>query len=398
VIRFSASLVVIAMGLLVAGGVTSKLLLVYVAIALSAVALIFLVIGAILNRGEFRAQPSGDPAQHRDAEPKPAAVAAAAPAVDPATSPASLAGQARAAAADTDLAPVGGAGKPPWPDSPPPAGRLRPDVPDEQWPGKRLPDEFHPHAPWPAQRPAPPAPAKFDWLTPAKPGKSGATEAGVPNRPREQPSTGAVPPPPPEGSARPTAEVPAGATKPALADAMKAPLADAIRELRAKASEKPRAAASTSAPPDAPAAPTQQLAAAQPAEPEPPKAEPAKSEAAASEAAAPEPPTYASADADAGSAAAVPAESRPAAPEPGESGAGEFGASEHEPGEPVSAAAKSAGQAVTVVPGVPRYHRSDCILIRFMGDNDLQKMPVEAAREAGCMPCRACQPDGEDDG
>ena len=38
-IRFSASLVVIAMGLLVAGGVTSKLLLVYVAIALSAAAL-----------------------------------------------------------------------------------------------------------------------------------------------------------------------------------------------------------------------------------------------------------------------------------------------------------------------------------------------------------------------
>ena len=179
---------------------------------------------------------------------------------------------------------------------------------------------------------------------------------------------------------------------------MKAPLADAIRELRAKTSEKPRAAASGSAPPDAPAAPTQQLAAAQPTEPEPPKAEPAKSEAAASDAAAPEPPAYASADADAGSAAAVPAESRPAAPEPGESGAGESGASEHEPGEPVSAAAKPAGQAVTVVPGVPRYHRSNCILIRFMGDNDLQKMPVEAAREAGCSPCRACQPDGEGDG
>jgi len=449
VIRFSASLVVIAMGLLVAGGVTSKLPLVYAAIALSAVALIFLVIGAILNRGEFRAQPSGDPVPHRGAEPEPAALAGAAPAVNPATSPASLAGQARAAATDmptdtaTDIAPVGGTGKPPWPDSPAPAGRLRPDVPDEQWPGKRLPDEFHPHAPWPAQRPAPPAPANFDWLTPAKPRTSGATEAGVPNRPREQPSTGAVPPPPAEGSVRPKAEAPggpphsevpagatadapagpqagasagaateasagasagpqaetpAGATKPPLADAVKAPLADAISELRAKTSEKPRAAAPGSAPPDAPAAPTQQLAAAQPAEPEPPKAEPAKSEAAASEAAAPEPPAYASADADAGSAVAVPAESRSAAPEPGESGAGESGASEHEPGEPVSAAAKPAGQAVTVVPGVPRYHRSDCILIRFMGDNDLQKMPVEAAREAGCMPCRACQPDGEDDG
>jgi len=49
---------------------------------------------------------------------------------------------------------------------------------------------------------------------------------------------------------------------------------------------------------------------------------------------------------------------------------------------------------VTVVPGVPRYHKSECILIRFMGDGDLQKMTVAAARDAGCTPCRACQPDG----
>jgi hypothetical protein len=49
---------------------------------------------------------------------------------------------------------------------------------------------------------------------------------------------------------------------------------------------------------------------------------------------------------------------------------------------------------VTVVPGVPRYHKSECILIRFMGDADLQKMTIAAAREAGCTPCRACQPDG----
>ena len=61
-IRFSASLVVIALGLLVAGGVTSKLLLVYVAIAVSAIALILLITGAILNRGEFRARPSGETA------------------------------------------------------------------------------------------------------------------------------------------------------------------------------------------------------------------------------------------------------------------------------------------------------------------------------------------------
>ena len=90
----------------------------------------------------------------------------------------------------------------------------------------------------------------------------------------------------------------------------------------------------------------------------------------------------------AGSRSAEPEPGAPesAKPEPGERGSG----------EPVRAEAEPSGQAVTVVPGVPRYHRRDCILIRFMGDKDLQKMPVEAAREAGCTPCRACQPDGED--
>jgi hypothetical protein len=48
---------------------------------------------------------------------------------------------------------------------------------------------------------------------------------------------------------------------------------------------------------------------------------------------------------------------------------------------------------VTVVPGVPRYHDARCILIRFMGDSDLDKMTLAAARDAGCTPCRACLPD-----
>jgi hypothetical protein len=51
------------------------------------------------------------------------------------------------------------------------------------------------------------------------------------------------------------------------------------------------------------------------------------------------------------------------------------------------------GTEVTVVPGVPRYHNASCILIRFMGDSDLDKMTRAAAREAGCTPCRACLPD-----
>ena len=62
VIRFSASLVVVAVGILVAGGVTSKLLLVYIAIALSAVALVFLLIGAFLDRDELHARAEDAPA------------------------------------------------------------------------------------------------------------------------------------------------------------------------------------------------------------------------------------------------------------------------------------------------------------------------------------------------
>ena len=66
-IRFSASLVVVALGLLVAGGVTSKLLLVYVAIAVSVIALVFLIVGAILNREELRTSSSaGAPGDRQD--------------------------------------------------------------------------------------------------------------------------------------------------------------------------------------------------------------------------------------------------------------------------------------------------------------------------------------------
>jgi hypothetical protein len=46
-----------------------------------------------------------------------------------------------------------------------------------------------------------------------------------------------------------------------------------------------------------------------------------------------------------------------------------------------------------VVPGVPRYHKENCILIRFMSDGDLQKMTMAEATEAGCTPCRACHHD-----
>ncbi len=48
---------------------------------------------------------------------------------------------------------------------------------------------------------------------------------------------------------------------------------------------------------------------------------------------------------------------------------------------------------VTVVPGIARYHRTQCILIRFLGSDDLETMTREAAENAALAPCRACQPD-----
>jgi hypothetical protein len=46
-----------------------------------------------------------------------------------------------------------------------------------------------------------------------------------------------------------------------------------------------------------------------------------------------------------------------------------------------------------VVPGIARYHTSDCILIRFLGEDDLETMPRQQAEDSGCVPCKACKPE-----
>ena len=62
-IRFSAGLVVVAIGVLIGGVATSKLSLVYIAIAVSAVALVVLAIGVALKRDElFGGGPESAPA------------------------------------------------------------------------------------------------------------------------------------------------------------------------------------------------------------------------------------------------------------------------------------------------------------------------------------------------
>ena len=79
-IRFSAFLVAVALGLLVAGVVTSKLMLVYVAIGVSGVALLALGVGALLKRNELLGRP-------RTAEPEPVRAEPAAAAYLPPAQP-----------------------------------------------------------------------------------------------------------------------------------------------------------------------------------------------------------------------------------------------------------------------------------------------------------------------
>jgi hypothetical protein len=72
-----------------------------------------------------------------------------------------------------------------------------------------------------------------------------------------------------------------------------------------------------------------------------------------------------------------------------DTGAGE--AADENAAESADARISSGAQEVTVVPGVPRYHDPNCILIRFMPADDVQRMSVSEAEKAGCTPCRACQ-------
>jgi hypothetical protein len=56
-------------------------------------------------------------------------------------------------------------------------------------------------------------------------------------------------------------------------------------------------------------------------------------------------------------------------------------------------AARDQGTEVTVVPGITRYHRGECILIRFLGPEDLETMTMQAAEATSYTPCRACRPE-----
>ena len=61
--------------------------------------------------------------------------------------------------------------------------------------------------------------------------------------------------------------------------------------------------------------------------------------------------------------------------------------------EPSAAEMPGGARLVTVVPGVPRYHNANCILIRFMAETDVKSLTIPEARNLKCTPCAACQPE-----
>lgn len=79
------------------------------------------------------------------------------------------------------------------------------------------------------------------------------------------------------------------------------------------------------------------------------------------------------------------------------SGTDPAGPADGGPSEPHSASDAGpelgADDEVSVVPGIARYHKADCILIRFLSDDDLEVITRRDAEATGCAPCRACRPD-----
>jgi hypothetical protein len=385
VIRFSAFLVAVALGLLVAGVVTSKLVLVYVAIGVSGVALLALGVGALIKRKELFGQPESAQSEStgpRLAEPELARSQPAAVDVPPA--------QAEPRVAPWE-APVPAASA--WPAAAPPAPSRAGYLPTDQPP---RPAAFTPRPPAgsPPSAPVVPAaaPGAWDWhddapatqvFPRAEPPSPSVPEPAEPLRPAAPQATESPPPaaesqPAAQDELPPQAELPAQDEQPAEDDLARLPdKQESPADSQPPAQDRP---ATEDQPRDEPSAGnqrTQQLPivvgsasiATEPA-PAPPDATPASS-------VTPEP---ASVTPEHASVTPEPAVPEPAAPEPGPAS------------EPASITV-DLQREVTVVPGVPRYHNPHCLLIRFMGKDDLDQMTLGAARAAGCTPCRACLPD-----
>ena len=419
-IRFSAFLVVAAVGTLVAGVVTSKLLLVYIAIGVSGLALLALGAGAAVHWRELTGKPE-TAAARVGTSPPPVVVPPQVTTPEPAAAPvaAATAGTTAGRPAWSGAVPVGSSRPGYLPPEPPPA--TRPPAPSEwKWRDDPAPREAAPREAA-AEKPAASLAGQRDRAVaddqPSAPDDDRSVQdqtmifRAQPDQTmifRAQPAAVAEEPAtrtPGEPGARTSAE-PAPAAHSPVSDVTAAPedaaaAADTARESTGQESES-IAAEST-------------VAESTVAESAPPASDPeAAADTPASSAATSAPTPGSTSDDDAPSKADGQADPAPATepePEPADDIApadpatpSEIAPSEDEPADEATTITKAVAPAsgaasdlevteVTVVPGVPRYHRASCILIRFMGDSDLDKTTVAAAKEAGCTPCRACLPD-----
>jgi hypothetical protein len=465
VIRFSASLVAIAIGLLVAGLVTSDLKLVYAAIGVSSVALLALIAGAAIKRedlfgedGQSSAQSFGSPsafdleqtAAERATSLAPAASSAPAAAPAPAAAsfsaatsfPAAASGPVAATASGTTSAGSGttGAG---WGESnrwaSPNAGRTSSASPWPAAPGADTPvtaaaapavevsapasGDVHPvDAGWTSTR------DRWDAEPAAEPWDTAAETAALPEAGRFETVlaeytvasqlSGYAPPAEPGTAEQPELAVADTAVQPAAEQAPAVdghqddePAADGTIAMPVLADEPEDSAAEDSAAEDSAAADSV-IEGIAPDDRDPEDAgagdtvpedsglveTDAGDEVKAADdvevagGADSEEDTDLTTDTDLAADAGRPADTGPATDTATASGpdAAEAASPAAEDG---SASDADATREVTVVPGVPRFHNAQCILIRFMGDDDLERMPLSAAQEAGCTPCRACLPD-----
>jgi len=399
VIRFSAALVAVAIGVLIGGIATSKLLLVYIAIVVSAVALLALAIGVVVKREELFGEGQGlvpagagaapvRPARTGESldQPRPmASVPPSAPFQGPAAGYGSPFDGTVQAAPPVTAAPPPAAAKPAAPRQAP-DGRGRDRVADPAPPWQAQPTRD----PWsssllPGSTTAAPAP---DWM----PGGRGTSDpVGQAEATAPSPSLTASPEPsPPSGPssagpdpASPNWFAPRARSADAAPSAPQAPAGPPAAEededwparyswLDDKAGENPDEIDQGGAPTAETAVPV-----AAGTGPEPGPGEPGPGDAKSVSAGPPPesavPPPE---SAELGTGPAEP-QAEPAASEPPS-------ADDQDP-EP-------ADDLVAVLPGVPRYHQPDCVLIRFLPESDVQRLPAAQAKADGCTPCAACQP------
>ena len=348
-IRFSAFLVVVAVGLLVAGVVTSKLLLVYLAIGVSGVALLALGVGAAVKWRELFSKPQAAASEADVQEPASAHTPQA-------QTPQAQTPQAPVPQAQPEHQPAAAGAAAVWGSAVPPTGMFPNFRPPEPGDMQRRPAAFTPH---PDLQPAADSRPVTDLQVTRSPSVAGHAPEAAPAA--VQPASAQPAAAPAPASPEPAVPAPASPEPAVPAPAGPEPSAPAAvsPEPAPAPAPAPAAVSPEPAPAPAPAAPGPEPAAA---DPEPTAAYPAPA------AAGPEP--------DAAPAAADADPETPVGPDP--------------------QIHQNSQRVVTVVPGVPRYHNASCMLIRFMGESDLETMTLAAARETGLTPCRACLPDQPD--